>query len=107
MVLTRTDSVARGDTLTPYDFAMDEVTGASSKLVRALLARTLKRADATATEQEYSKARSVYIRMVDLYPRMRLDATQRASLLEELGLLRSRLEECDADEPQSTRRWVW
>ena len=42
MELTRTDSVARGDTLTAYDFAMEEVTGASSKLAHALLARTLK-----------------------------------------------------------------
>ena len=106
MELTRTESVARGDTLTPYDFAMDEVTGASSRLVRALLVRTLKRADATTTEQEYSNARSVYERMIDLYPRMRLDATQRASLLKELGLLSSRLEECEADERKapSTRR---
>ena len=42
MELTRKDSVARGDTLTPYDFAIEEVTGASSKLAHALLARTLK-----------------------------------------------------------------
>jgi len=101
MELTRTDSVARGDTLTPYDFAMDEVTGASSKLVRALLVRTLKRADATTTEQEYSNARSVYERMIHLFPRVRLDATQRASLLKELGLLRSRLEGCKAAEGKS------
>ena len=59
MELTRTDSVARGDTLTAYDFAMDEVTGASSKLAHALLACTLKRADVATVEQEYSNARSV------------------------------------------------
>jgi hypothetical protein len=108
MELTRTDSVARGDTLTPYDFAMEEVTGASSLLAHALLARTLERADAGTTE-ECSDARSVYERMIHLYPRVRLDATQRASLLKELGLLRSRLEECKADERKSqlTRRWVW
>ena len=108
MELTRTDSVARGDTLTPYDFAMDEVTGASSKLVRALLVRTLKRADATTTEQEYSNARSVYERTIHLHPRMRLDATQRASLLKELELLWARVEECEADEQEyrSARRWV-
>ena len=108
MELTRTDSVARGDTLTAYDFAMEEVTGASSKLAHALLARTLKRADVATIEQEYSNARSVYERMIHLYPRVRLDATQRASLLKELGLLWSRVEECEADErkSQSTRRWV-
>ena len=109
MELTRRDSVARGDTLTPYDFAMEEVTGASSTLAHALLARTLKRADAATTEKECSDARSVYERMIHLYPRVRLDATQRASLLKELGLLRSRLEECKADErkSQSIRRWAW
>ena len=108
MELTRTDSVARGDTLTPYDFAMDEVTGASSKLVRALLVRTLKRADATTTEQEYSNARSVYERTIHLHPRMRLGATQRATLLKELELLWARVEECEADEQEyrSARRWV-
>ena len=109
MELTRTDSVARGDTLTPYDFAMEEVTRASSLLAHALLARTLERADAATTEKECSDARSVYERMIHLYPRVRLDATQRASLLKELGLLRSRLEECKADERKSqlTRPWVW
>ena len=101
MELTRTDSVARGDTLTAYDFAMDEVTGASSKLAHALLACTLKRAYVTTTEQECSNARSVYERMIHLYPRVRLDATQRASLLKELGLLRSRLEGCKADQGKS------
>ena len=105
----RMDSVQTDVTLTAYDFAMDEVTGASSKLAHALLARTLKRAEADTTEKECSDARSVYERMIHLYPRVRLDATQRASLLKELGLLRSRLEECKADERKSqlTRRWVW
>jgi hypothetical protein len=109
MERTRTDSVARGDTLTPYDFAMEEVTGASSMLAHALLARTLRKADAGTTEKECSDAHLVYERMIHLYPRVRLDATQRASLLKELGLLRSRLEECKADERRSqlTRRWVW
>jgi hypothetical protein len=109
MELTRRDSVARGDTLTPYDFAMEEVTGASSMLAHALWARTLKGADAATIEKECSDARSVYERMIHLYPRVRLDATQRASLLKELGLLRSRLEECKADERKSQliRRWAW
>jgi hypothetical protein len=106
MELTRTDSVPQGDTLTAYDFAMEEVTGASSRLAHALLARTQKKADATTTEQECSNARSVYEKMIHLFPRVRLDATQRASLLKELGLLRSRLEACKADQGKSqpTRR---
>ena len=108
MELTRTDSVAGGDTLTAYHFAMDEVTGASSKLAHALLACTLKSADVATIEQEYSNARSVYERTIHLHPRMRLDATQRASLLKELELLWARVEECEADEQeyQSTRRWL-
>jgi len=92
---TGTDSVFDGDTLTAHEFAVEEVRIASAKLARALLARTLKRGDATATEKECSDARSVYEKMIHLYPRVRLDDTQRASLLKELGLLRVRLEECE------------
>src|SRR5688572_25029313 len=94
---TRMDSVNRDVTLTAYDFAMEEVTDASARLAHALLARTQRRADAITTEQECSKARSVYEKMIHLYPRVRLDAAQRASLLKEMGLLRSRLEECKSD----------
>jgi hypothetical protein len=108
MELTRTDSAPRGDTLTAYDFAMEEVTGASSKLGHALSAHSLKSRDAATVEQECSNARAVYERMIHLYPRVRLDAAQRASLLKELGILRSRLEACKADERKSqpTRRQV-
>ena len=108
MELTRTDSAPRGDTLTAYDFAMEEATGASSKLGQALSAPTLKSRNAATVEQECSNARAVYEKMIHLYPRVRLDAAQRASLLKELGLLRSRLEQCKADERKSqpTRRQV-
>ena len=67
MELTRTDSVPKGDTLTAYDFAMEEVTGASSRLAHALLARAQKKADATTTAQECSNARSVYEKMIHLF----------------------------------------
>ena len=93
----RMDSVQTDVTLTAYDFAMEEVTEASSRLARALLARTQRSAAARATEEEFSNARLVYERMIHLYPRVRLDAAQRASLLEALALLRSRLEESKAD----------
>ena len=99
MELTRMDSVLRDNTLTAYDFAMEEVTGASSRLADALLARTQKRIDAATTEQERSNAHLVYEKMIDLYPRVRLDTAQRASLLKELGLLRSRLEQCKSAAP--------
>ena len=101
---TGTDRAPAGDTLSAYDFAMEEVSVASSKLARALLARTLartrtaarSRVDSASLERECSEARLVYEKMIDLYPRVRLDDTQRASLLKELGLLRARLEECEA-----------
>ncbi len=105
---TGTDSAPAGDTLTAYDFAMEEVGVASSKLARALLARTLTRGrgDSATLERECSEARLVYEKMIDLYPRVRLDDTQRASLLNELAVLRARLEECETREgsSQKTRR---
>ena len=93
----RMDSVQTDVTLTAYDFAMEEVTDASSRLAGALLARSLNRADPVTTEQECSNARSVYDRMIVLYTRVRLDAAQRASLLNEMGVLRSQLEKCKSD----------
>jgi hypothetical protein len=77
-------------------------------VARELLARTLKGADIATVEQEYSNARSVYERTSQLHPKMRLDATQRASPLKEFELLWARIEECEADEQksQSTRCWV-
>jgi hypothetical protein len=93
---TRTDRDLGCDTLTAYDFAMEEVGVASSKLARALLARALNKGDLVAVERVCTEARLVYEKMIDLYPRVRLDVTQRASFLKELGVLRARLEECDA-----------
>ena len=81
-----------GDTLTAYDFAMEEVIAASSKLTRALAS-----GDGTTTKKECSYAWSVYEKMIELYPRVRFDTSQRASFLKELRLLRSRLEACEAD----------
>src|SRR6188508_1982068 len=98
---TDTDSAPAGDTLSAYDFAMEEIRVASSKLARALLARTLartrtvamsSRVDSASLYRECSDARLVYEKMIDLYPRVRLDDTQRASLLKELAVLRARLE---------------
>src|SRR5688572_18929538 len=94
-------SRAQGDTLTAYDFAMEEVTGAAARLANDLLAGAQKRADATTTEQQYSNARSVSERLIHLYPRVRRDAPRRTSLLKELALPRSRLERCKAYEGKS------
>jgi hypothetical protein len=101
---TRTEKASGGEALTAYDFAMEEIRVASSKLARALLARTLartrtvalSRVDSTSLDRERSDARVVYEKMIDLYQRVRLDAAQRASFLKELAVLRARLEECDA-----------
>ncbi len=98
---TRTDSAPRSVTLTAYDFAMEEVAAASSRLAHALSARPQIRADAATIEQECADARSIYERMLHLYPRVRLDDARRASLLKELGLLRSSLKECETQEARS------
>jgi hypothetical protein len=110
---TRTEKASGGEALTAYDFALEEVRVASSKLARALLARTLartrivalSRVDSTSLDRERSDARLVYEKMIDLYQRVRLDDTQRASFSKELGVLRARLEECEAQgRPHPTRR---
>ena len=107
---TDPDSAPAGDTLSAYDFAMEEIRVASAKLARALLARTLartrtvamsSRVDSASLDRECSDARLVYEKMIDLYPRVRLDDTQRASLLKELAVLRARLEEYEAQDGRS------
>jgi hypothetical protein len=97
-----TDSRTRSTTLSAYDFAMEELSVASSKLSRALLASTLTKG--AKPESECSEARRVYDKMIELYPRVRLDAAQRASLLQELALLRSRLEECEDEHGRTISR---
>ena len=94
------------NTLTVYEIAIEEVRDASFKLACALLARALNGGDATTTEKPCAHAHSVYEKMIHRYSRMPLDDTQRASLLKELGLLRSSLEECETPKGTSkpTRR---
>jgi hypothetical protein len=94
------------NTLTVYEIAIEEVRDASFNLARALLARALNGGDATATVKPCTHAQSVYDKMIHLYSRMPLDDAQRTSLLKELGLLRSSLEECETPKGKSkpTRR---
>lgn len=103
---TGTDSRPGEDTLTTYDIAIEEVRDASFKLARALLARALNNGDTTTTEKVCADAHSVYDKMIHLYSRMPLDDAERTSLLKELGLLRSSLEECETPKGKSkpTRR---
>ena len=94
-----TDSRIRSTTLSAFDFAMEEVGVASSTLSRALLATTL--AKGAKPERECAEARRVYDKMVELYPRVRLDESQRTTLLQELAVLRARIEECEPQERTS------
>lgn len=92
METSRTDGALGGDTLTPYDFAMEELGIVSSNLARALLARK-----GAVPEAECAEARQVYGRLMRLHSRLRLEPSQHDALGQELGLLRSRLEECEDD----------
>jgi hypothetical protein len=85
-----TDSTPGDDTLTTYEFVIEEVNLALLRLARALSAD-----DPTTIEQECAEAWGVYRGMVHLYPKLQLEPTQRDSLLGQMTLLRSRLEECE------------
>jgi hypothetical protein len=87
--MTKTDPL-NGDTLTPYDFVMEEVDLALARLTHASKAGNL-----TIAEQHRSQARASFRRLVDLYPRLRLAPAERDSLLEQLAILSSRLEESE------------
>jgi hypothetical protein len=87
---TRKDRASGEDTVTAYEYAMNEVEATSSKL-----ARELSRNDPATVERECSAALRIYEDMILLFPRACRDATQRASLWKALELLKSRLEACD------------
>ena len=91
-----TDPLVTGDTETAYDFAMEEIRVGSSNLARALLTRTLKKGG--IPEKECAEARRIYDKTIALYPRLRLDESQRNELLQELAVLRARIEECEHNE---------
>ena len=76
--------------LTPYDFAMEEVSLAILRLADALTAR-----NPSAIEQECAEARWVYQNVVHLYPTLQLQPAERDSLLAQLSLLGSQLDLCD------------
>jgi hypothetical protein len=96
------DPLGRGDTVTAYDLAMEEIKTGSSRLARALLARTLK--EGPMPEKECAEARRIYDKMVELYPRLRLDESQRTAFLQELAVLRARIEECVHHEVQHQKQ---
>jgi len=76
--------------MTPYDFAMEEVTLAMLRLTDALMAT-----DPLAIAQECAAARRVCSDMLQLYPKLQLQAEERDSLLWQLSLLGSQLDHCE------------
>ena len=76
--------------MTPYDFAMEEVTLAILRLTDALLAN-----DPLAIAEECAAARRVCGDMLRLYPKLQLQAEERDSLLWQMSLLGSQLDHCE------------
>ena len=72
--------------MTPYDFAMEEVTLAIFRVADALIAN-----EPFAIAQECSDGRRIYRDMRKLYPQLQLLATERDSLLRQMSLLTSQL----------------
>ena len=77
--------------MTPYDFVMEEVTLAILRVADALMAN-----EPFAIARESTDARRVYGDIRELYPKLQLQATERDSLLGQMSLLRSQLNQCEA-----------
>ena len=75
--------------MTHYDFAMEEVTLALLRVADALIAN-----EPFAIAQESTDARRVYREMRELYPKLQLRPTERDTLLGQMGLLGSQLNQC-------------
>ena len=77
--------------MAPYDFVMEEVTLAVVRVADALTAN-----EPFAIAQESADARRVYRDMRELYPKLQLRPTERDSLLGQMSLLGSQLNQCEA-----------
>ena len=77
--------------MTHYDFAMEEVTLALLRVADALIAN-----EPFAIAQECTDARRVYRDIRELYPKLQLRPTERDTLLGQMGLLGSQLNQCKA-----------
>ena len=77
--------------MTPYDFVMEEVTLAILRVADALIAN-----EPCAIAREGTDARRVYRDIRELYPKLQLRATERDSLLRQMSLLASQLNQCEA-----------
>ena len=76
--------------MTAYEFAMEEVSLAILRLVDAMTAD-----DLATIEQECMEARRVYRNVVQLYPQLQLQPFERDSLLGQLSLMGSQLDQCE------------
>ena len=77
--------------MTPYDFGMEVLTFAILRVADALIAN-----EPFAIAQESTDARRVYRDIRELYPKLQLRATERDSLLGQMSLLGSQLNQCEA-----------
>ena len=77
--------------MTSFEFVMEEVTLAILRVADALMAN-----EPFAIAQESTDARRVYRDIRELYPKLQLQATERDSLLGQMSLLRSQLNQCEA-----------
>jgi hypothetical protein len=76
--------------MTPYEWAMEEVTLAILRLTDAMIAN-----DRFVMAQECKEARHVYNDSLTLYPTLQLHAAERDSFLGQMSLLGSQLERCE------------
>ena len=77
--------------MTQYDFVMERVTLAILRVTDALTGN-----DPTAIAQECTHARRDYEYVRRLYLKLQLQAAERDSLLAQMGLLGSQLNQCTA-----------
>jgi hypothetical protein len=88
----------RGTPQTPYDFAFEEVTLAILRLMDALASH-----DPVAIKRECTEARRAHRSMLDLYPKLQLNPSERDLLVGQLDLLRILIKQCEKEPPQRIR----
>jgi hypothetical protein len=64
----------------------------------ARLTHASKAGNPTIAEEQLSKARASYRGLQDLHPKLRLDPSERDALLEQLAILRDRLEQAEGSQ---------
>lgn len=90
-VREREDEQRSAARMTPFDWAMEEVTLAILSLTDAMIAN-----DRVEIAQECKEGRRVYKNLVRAYPRLQLLAAERDSLFRQLSLLGSQLDQCQS-----------